>query len=293
MLVPSSRLSFPVPYAGNAILGSPLRNALTPDLTAGAISYTVPASWTLPQFMPSLPVYPIARMPVTDTDVLDIVRQLGARDPRDIAPQPDGQITALIQLDNAPYTLTVYPGYGAPWFRLQAVASEPGTLSSVRLNAQAAGWLQEHNLQRADMRLLSITDGAVTYGQSVGGATLLGPSVLSLSFDSRGALRELTDEYIVPRQPVQSPAQSSNAAASGVVVRGEGLYTGPLTSTVTGPALIDSLTISYVGVSGGVKSDYIEPVYVLGGTVPTTSGPQPFSLYTTALASPDGETPQP
>jgi len=291
-LFPSNQLSLPVPGVTNAILGSPLRDALGFDQTQN-VSYTVPVSWTLPQFASSLPVYPIARTPVTTTDALAIARQLGARNSLGVIPGADGQLETRVQLDGAPYTLTVYAGYGTPWFKLRALSPAPGILSSVRLSTQAGAWLQEHNVQRPDMRLLSAGDGAVTYGQTMDGAALLGPSVLSLSFDSRGALRELIDEYIVPHAPIPWPSQSSNNAAYDAIT-GQGLYTGPTTATVTGPALVSSVSIAYVGVSG-VKSDYLEPVYVLGGAIPTTAGPspQPFDLYISALNSSAGDTPQP
>lgn len=283
----------PLPYTSNAILGSPLQNALTPDQTQN-ISYTVAASWTLPQLGAPLPaVYPITRVPVTTTDVVEVARELGARVPRQLTPQADGSIVTELQLNGSPYSLTVSAGYGAPWFTLDALAPQPGSLSSVRLSNQADAWLRDHNLLRPDMRLLSAASGVVTYGQIIGGDTaLLGPSALSLSFDGRGALREVTDNYIVLGTSMTAPLQSSNNAVSDALVNGLGLYTGPLTSTVTGVAEVNTLTIAYVGVRGA-KNDYLEPVYVLGGAVPTAAGPEPFNLYVSALSLQDNTLSQP
>jgi len=281
---PNIQPSFPLPNPGNGVLNSPLQGALTADQTQN-ISYSVPMSWTLPQFLPQLPVYPIARVPVTGNDVVGVAHALGAPGALDMVQQTTGAIVARVQVDGAPYTLTVYAGYGAPWFKLQADAPLPGTISSVRLRDQAAAWLQAHNLLHPDMRLLSIADGVVQYGQTVSGTTVLGSTALSFSFDSRGALRDLTDEYIVPHAPFSAPAASSNNAASDAIGGQQGFYNGPPASTVTGPAAVSALTLAYVGVQG-TKNDYLQPVYVLSGAVPTSSSsPQPFAIYISALST--------
>jgi len=286
---PASRPSFLLPSADNTALDSPLQGALTTDAIQG-ISFTAPQTWTPPQLTsPYLPVYPIARVSVTTTDVMTVTRELGARDARAITMQEDGGIAAQVQVDGASYTLTVYAGYGTPRFTLHAGASEPGTLSSVRLAAQASAWLQYHGtLLHPDMRALPPGDGVMTYSQTVSGTAILGPVALSLSFDGRGALRDLSYNYVVPRAPILAPAQSSIIAASTAILTydGQALYSGPPPTTATGPALVSGLTLAYVGVRD-VKDDYLEPVYVLNGAVNVgAAGPQPFDLYISALAPP-------
>ena len=288
---PASRPSFLLPSADNTALDSPLQGALTTDNIQG-ISFTAPQTWTPPQLTsPYLPVYPIARVPVTTTDVLTVTRELGARDARDITLQGDGGIAAHVQVDGAPYTLTVYAGYGTPRFTLHALASEPGMLSSVRLTAQVSAWLQYHgNLLHPDMRALPPGNGVITYSQTVSDTAILGPVALSVSFDGRGALRDLSYDYIVPRAPILAPAQSSIIAANTAILTydGQALYSGPPPSTATGPAVVSGLTLAYVGVRD-VKDDYLEPVYVLNGDVnvgAATASPQPFDLYISALEPP-------
>ncbi len=289
VLVPASRQSFLLPSADNTALNSPLQDGLTTDAIQG-ISFTAPQSWTPPLLTSYyLPVYPIARVPVTTTDVMTVTRELGVGDARDITMQADGGIAAHIQVDGAPYTLTVYAGYGTPRFTLHALASEPGTLSSVRLTAQASAWLQYHGaLLHPDMRALPPSSGAITYSQTVSDTAILGPVALSLSFDGRGALRDLSYDYIVPNAPILAPAQSSIIAASTAILTydGQALYSGPPPTTATGPAVVSGLTLAYVGVRD-VKDDYLEPVYVLNGDVNVgAAGPQPFDLYISALAPP-------
>lgn len=280
-----------MPNPNNAVLFSPLSGALAADQP---VSYSLPPTTTLqlPQapaslnaISPTLLVYPITPTEATITDAVGIMTHIGVQSTL-MAPQgrADGTVVASVQLDNRPYTLTVYAGFGAPWFTLHAFTAGVGAPSAPRLAGWSDAWLRAHGLARPDLGVLVAYGTSAYYEQNVAGLPLLRPWAAVVSFDGSGVMRDLRYEYVVPGTRVQAPAQAPSAALAGAIEQGLGLYRGPAPSTLSGPPTITGLSIGYAGVHGAGTRDYLEPVYVLNGTVATTSGIQGFSLYARALS---------
>lgn len=276
-------MSLPWPNPDNGVLSSPLNGALTSAQQPN--TYHVPQDWVLPAVPATLSVYPITHTEVTTADAQTIARQLGVQTMlKDPEAQADGSMVATVLLDNQIYVLTVTPGYDTPWFTLQAMEPAPGDLLLSQVQGQATAWLASHHLARSDLRALTISGGGVDFGQSAGGVPLLGHVAVHLDFDGHGTLRDLSDAYVPATGAIAWPSEPPGLAASDAVASGyQGLYQGPDGTQATGPAAVTDFSLSYVGVHGGTRRDYLEPVYMLTGTVPTATGAQPFSLYIPAL----------
>lgn len=283
--IPLVRTQAPVPNPDNAVLFSPLSGALA---AGQPVSYSLPQTTTLvlpPQaasltaISPTVSIYPITPTQVTATAAYTIMSQIGVQSVL-MSPQQqsDGSIVASVQLDEVPYTLTVYSGFGAPWFSLQSYNTGVGAPSAPRLAGWAAAWLRDHNLAQPDLQLIVAYDNSAYYGQNVAGLPLLRPQAAVISFDGSGVMRSLRYEYAVPGKAIQVAAQPPQAAVTAAIAAGQGLYRGPAPNTFTGIPTITSLSMGYAGVRGPGR-DYLEPVYVLNGTVATTTGPQGFNLY--------------
>lgn len=279
-MIPLAKPQLPVPNPANGVLSSPLNGTLT---ITQPITFSVPTSWNLPQVPPVLPVYPLTPTVATVTDAYTVAQQIKMGGVL-ITPQvrSDGSVVTTVQVGSVPYTLTVSGGYGEIWFTLQSIYPLAGELSAVRLPAIAAAWLRAHNLMRPDLGAPAASAAGVSYGQMIGAAPLLGPGAVQLDFDGAGTLRSLRYEHVTAPLATMWPAGSPAIAAAAWVDQGRGFYSGPTTSVITGTAAISGMSLAYVGVHG-VTSDYLEPVYVLAGAVPTLSGAQPFTVYTTAL----------
>lgn len=283
--IPLARPQAPVPNPDNAVLFSPLSGALA---AGQPVSYSLPQTTTLvlpPQaasltaISPTVSIYPITPTQVTATDAHAIMTQIGVQSVL-MSPQQqsDGSIVASVQLDDVPYTLTVYSGFGAPWFSLQSYDTGVGAPSAPRLAGWAAAWLRDHNLAQPDLQLIVAYDNSAYYGQNVAGLPLLRPQAAAISFDGSGVMRSLRYEYVVPGKAIQVAAQQPQAAVTAAIAAGQGLYRGPAPNTFTGIPTITSLSMGYAGVRGPGR-DYLEPVYVLNGTVATATGSQGFNLY--------------
>jgi len=287
-----------VPNPFNGVLDSPLGNSVA---NQQPVSYTFAASLTIaaapyslglaqnPPMTPTLAVYPLTRTAVTTGDLPVVAKQLGVQDLlSEPAEDGNGNVVATIQFDGMPYTLTVSGGYGSTWFSLET--AEPGTdsLLTSRLVKQAPLWLQAHGLWRSDLHPVGVQGGDAIYGQTTGGLAILGSAGVRVGFDSRGVLRDLRWDYVVPGDPKFQSAQQPIPALQQVIDNQQ-LYQGPDPSIIRGPAVYSTLTLAYVGVqgfknsNGSIEHAYLEPVYILGGTVPTQIGAQPLSLYLLAL----------
>lgn len=256
-----------------------------------AITITIPTTLALrlSELPSTLPVYALAHSPVSRANraraVQAIAHQLGGDSVVMASAQANpGTANATVRIDGKGYALTLYDGYGAPWYDLRALRPGAGTLSATRTAERATSWLQDHHAGHSGLRVLSVRDGSIDYGQEAAGAPLLGPVALHLSFDGSGALRELHDAYIPTSESESAPALSVNDVNSldGAITQGQGLYQGPQPRSVTGPAAIQTATLVYVGVRG-LHADFLEPVYAVGGIAPTTDGPRPFTIYAIAL----------
>ncbi len=293
-----AQVSAPVPNPFNGMLDSPLGSSVA---NQQPVSYTFAASLTIaaapyslglaqnPPMTPTLAVYPLTRTAVTTGDLPAVAEQLGVQDLlSEPAEDGNGNVMATVQFDGMPYTLTVSGGYGATWFSLQTAAPGTDSLLTSRLVKQAPLWLQAHGLWRPDLRPVGVEGGDAIYGQTTGGLAVLGSAGVRVGFDSRGVLRDLRWEYVVPGNPRFQSAQQPTPALQQVIDNQQ-LYQGPDPSIIRGPAVYSTLTLAYVGVqgfknsNGSIEHAYLEPVYILGGTVPTEIGEQPLSLYLLAL----------
>jgi len=294
-----ARVSAPAPNPFNGVLDSPLDRSVA---NQQPVSYTFAASLTIAAapyslglaqnspVTPTLAVYPLTRTAVTTRDVTAVTEQLGVQDLlSEPAEDGNGNVVATIQFDGMPYTLTVSGGYGATWFSLQAAETRTDSLLTGRLVTQAPLWLRAHGLWRPDLHPAGVQGGDAIYGQTAGGLTVLRSASVRVGFDSRGVLRDLRWDYVVPGAPTFQPALQPNAALQQVPGDQQFFYQGPDPSIIRGQAVYSTLTLAYVGVQGFKNGDgstehaYLEPVYILGGMVPTVSGDQPLSLYLLAL----------
>lgn len=268
-----------VPNASNGLLGSPLNGAAA--YAQQPLSYTVASTLTL-AVPPLVPVYPLTATDPSLVNALTIARSLGATSIQSgPTVQPDNSIVTALHIGATPYTLTVFDGYGTPRYILHAMTASVGHASAARIAGWATVWLHTHGLARPDLRLLDVAGDTASFGQAIGGIPLLGSAAIQLSFDGQGVLHDLSYAYVRPATAVSWALQPPAIAAAAAIDQGQGLYRGPGADTVAGPAAINTITVAYAGVHG--SQDYLEPVYVLTGTVPTASGPQPFSLYVPAL----------
>jgi hypothetical protein len=245
---------------------------------------TVPASWAPPSMPAQLSVYPISLTDPSPADAYGIAQQLRASGLL-TAPsiQNNRSIVTSLQLGTMPYTLTVYSGYGAVWFSLQAVYPPVGRLSSVRAAHAADDWLRSHGLLIPGLTQAVEPDGRVQYREIIGGVPLLGPVAISIDLDGGGVLQSLRYEVVAtPTPPALLAAQSPAIATSNWVTQGVGYYNGPDPAILTGPATIDGLSLAYVGLRDKGQ-DYLVPIYVLTWRAPSASGPQTFTVYTPAL----------
>ncbi len=287
---PLVTVALPVPNPNNGLLGSPLDAALAVQPNSYAISPSLALTLTPASLLlsaPMLAVYPLTATAATSDAVAPLVESLGGLlDQGGATLNADGSIGVNIHIGVVPYTLTLSNGYAGPWFDLQRATTEhltqSGQLFAARLSMQAQSWLQAHGLWRPALHLDSVDGGDAVYSQILGGFSLLGKDAVRLSFDARGLLRQLSWRYVATGGAVLKAAQTPNIAISQQLADGEALYVGPPTADVTGQAVLDSLTLSYVGVHGAT-GDYLEPLYVVGGTAPTAGGASPINLYASAL----------
>lgn len=281
MLIPLAQVKLPPPSPSNALLSSPL--AATTYITQ-PIAFSFPVSWTLPQVPSQLPVYPLTTTAIGATNAYSVAQQLGGNGLL-MAPQvrDDGSVLSTVQIGQTPYTLTVYSGYGGAWFTLQSIYPSVGQASSTRLPQLADAWLRAHGLMHSDLALRAVSGQGVTYSQSIDGVPLLGPTSVALDFDGSGVLRALRYEYVATTPaPLLVAAEPPTFAASSVTQGAGGLYSGPTIASTTGTFAITGISLAYAGVHG-VTGDYLEPIYLLAGTVPTSSRLDPFTMYVTAL----------
>jgi len=290
-----AQVSAPVPNPINGIFDSPLGSSVA---NQQPVSYTFAASLTIAAvpyslvqspMTPTLAVYPLTRTAVTTADVPAVAEQLGVQDLlSEPAEDGNGNVVATIQFDGMPYTLTVSGGYGATWFSMQTTEPRTDSLLTSRLVKQAPLWLQAHGLWRPDLHPVGVQGGDAIYGQTAGGLAVLGSAGVRVGFDSRGVLRDLRWDYVVPGAPVFQSAQQPKPALQQIIDNQQ-LYQGPDPSIIRGQAVYSTQTLAYVGVQGfrsgdgSIEHAYLEPVYIVDGTVPTAIGDQSLSLYLLAL----------
>lgn len=287
---PLVAVSLPVPNPNNGLLGSPLDAAMAVQPNSYAITPSLaltltPASLLLTS--PTLAVYPLTATVATSDAVAPLVASIGGHLDQSEAPlYADGAISTNIHIGAVPYTVTLSTGYAGPWFDVQQTPadrlSQSGQFFAARLAAQAQVWLRIHGLWRPDLHLKGIEGGDAVYDQIIGGFSLLGTDAVRLGFDARGVLRHLSWRYVATGAVSLKAAQTPNIAISQQLADGEALYVGPNTADVSGQAVLDSLILGYTGVHGAT-GDYLEPLYVVGGTAPTAGGAAPITLYASAL----------